>query len=101
MLRAVLVHDVLAQAVVPSLQLVPNDFVHLKVPFYVAIAVESRALIVNYDVFRRVDVSIAQVDAIVHAVFYHVRLENTAAPGQYDQATADGPSDIVVDHLDS
>ena len=100
-LASILIHDVLAQPIVPALKLVANDLVHLEVPFDVPVSIQPAPLIVYNDVLGGINVTIAQVDAIVQAGFYDVVIEDAPAASEDDQARPDGTGDVVVDHLDS
>ena len=65
---AILIHNVLAEAIVPSLQLVVSDQIHEEASLDVPIAVESTALVANDNVVARMYVAIAEVNAIVETV---------------------------------
>lgn len=84
-LASVLIHNVLAQPIVPALQFVANDLVHLEVPFDVPVSIKPTPLIVHDDVLGGVYVAIAQVDAIVQARFYDVVVEDAPAACEDDQ----------------
>jgi len=101
MLTPILIHNVLAQPVVPRLQLIANDLIHLKVAFDVSVPIQPRPLIIDYYVLGRIYVPVAQIDPVVHATLNHVALKYTPATRQYHQATTDRAGDVVVDHFNT
>jgi len=56
---AVLVHYILAEAIVPGLELVPYDLIHLEATFDVTVAVEPTPLVVSYYVAGGINVAVA------------------------------------------
>lgn len=56
---AVLVHYILAEAIVPGLELVSNDLIHLEAAFDVTVAVEPTPLVISYDVAGGINVAVA------------------------------------------
>ena len=83
-LASILIHDVLAQPIVPALKLVADDLVHLEVPLNVPVSIQPASLIVNDDVLGGINVAIAQVNAVVQAGFNDVVIEDTSAACEDD-----------------
>ena len=72
---AILIHNVLAKAVIPSLQLVIYNFIVDERALYMAITVEAGSFIIHYHVVRCVNIAIAKVDSVILAVSNDIVLE--------------------------
>lgn len=101
MFGPILVHNILAQSIVPTLEFVIQHFVHLEVAFYVTVAVETTAFVIWNNIPRSINIPITKVNPIIHAPLDDVIIKYAATASEYDETWPHWPRDVIVYHFHS